>query len=254
MRVESEDLALLNAMHAHSGIVCAVGAGGKKTTLYRLLAAHSGRVGLSATSFTYTFPDDLPAEVHVAELETLLSAVPASSARRVAYARPSDKKGRLGGLDAADILTIHRSGRFDLTLLKADGARMRRIKCPGDHEPTIPACADTVLMVQSAAALGRTLDERVAHRPECVSAVTGLALGKTIQPNHLGRIFSHPEGLLKDTHTFRVIPVLHMVDTPELEAQAREVAIHALAASHRFDHVVLTSARRDIYLVDIVRR
>ncbi len=252
--IDTTDSILLNALNARSGIVSVVGAGGKKTTLYRLLAIHPGRVGLSATSFTYTFPRDLPAEVHVAPLEQLLVEVPASPAQRIAYALPSDKKGRLGGLEAADVLTIHRSGGFDLTLLKADGARMRRIKCPAEHEPQIPDCADTVLLVLSVAAVGRPLDDRVAHRPERVSEVTGLKLGDTIQPRHLGRIYSHPLGLLKGTGERHVVPVVHMVDGPEQEEAARQVAAHALAGSQRFDRVVLTSTRRDSYLVDIIRR
>ena len=40
---------LLDALEAHSGLVCFVGAGGKKTILYRLGAAHPGRVGITAT-------------------------------------------------------------------------------------------------------------------------------------------------------------------------------------------------------------
>ena len=37
---------LLDVLEARAGIVCAVGAGGKKTTLYRLADLHPGRVGL----------------------------------------------------------------------------------------------------------------------------------------------------------------------------------------------------------------
>ena len=46
-------LALLELLAAHRGLVCAVGAGGKKTTLYRLVEAHlaagSSRIGLTCT-------------------------------------------------------------------------------------------------------------------------------------------------------------------------------------------------------------
>lgn len=251
---DSPDNILLEALNARTGVLCAIGAGGKKTTLYRILATHPGHIGMSATSFTYPFPENLPAETHIASPAELLERVPASSAQRIAYAKPSDKKGRLAGLDAADILTIHRQGGFDLTVLKADGARMRRIKCPESHEPQIPDYAETVLLVLSIAAVGRPLDDRVAHRPERVSEVTGLALGGTLEPIHLGRIFSSPQGLLKGTEGRLVIPVIHMVDGPQQEAAARETADHALAGSERFDHVVLTSTKQDPYLVDVVRR
>lgn len=251
---ENPEMHLLDALNARSGVVCAVGAGGKKTTLYRLLAVHPGRVGLSATSFMHHFPDTLPAETHVAPTEELRRQVPASSARRVAYARPSDKKGRLAGLEASDILAIHREGAFDLTLLKADGARMRRIKCPESHEPQLPAFADTVLLVLSIAAVGRPLDDRVAHRPDRVCDVTGLRPGELLRPMHLSAILTRPGGLLKGTEGHTVIPVIHMVDGPEQETAAREVAVQALADCARFDRVVLTSARRDPYLVAVIRR
>ncbi|MEX0730851.1 MAG: selenium cofactor biosynthesis protein YqeC [Aquisalimonadaceae bacterium] len=251
---ETADSALLDALNAESGILCAVGAGGKKTTLYRLLTTHPGHVGMSATSFTYSFPDNLAAEVIVGSAEELLKRVPASSAQRIAYARPSDKKGRLAGLREEDIVAIHRNGRFDLTVLKADGARMRRIKCPDSHEPQIPGAARTVLLVLSIAAVGRPLDERVAHRPARVAEVTGLKPGETLVPAHLGVMFSHPQGLLKGTEGRTVIPVIHMVDGPGEEMAAREAAAQALAGSARFDRVVLTSAKRESYLVDVIRR
>lgn len=189
---------LLQALAAESGIVSAVGAGGKKTTLYRLLRAHGGRVGVTATSFINVFPAELETETLIAPSAQLAEQVPLAKGRRVAYAQPSSKTGRLTGIDPGLIASIHRRGGFDLTLVKADGARMRRIKCPEAHEPNIPAGTRTVLMILSALALGRPLDEKVAHRPERVAAVTGRALGDIIQPQDLAAIFSHPDGLLKE--------------------------------------------------------
>src|SRR5690606_17891875 len=146
----------------------------------------------------------------------------------------------------------HARGGFDLTLVKADGARMRRIKCPAEHEPSLPPGTSTTLLILSALALGRPLSDKIAHRPERVAAVTGRALGEPITAADLAAIFSRPQGLLQGTEGSRVIPVLNMVDTPELEQAGREVARLTLEASSRFDRFVMTSNRRDGFLVQVL--
>src|SRR5690625_1115145 len=231
---------LLQTLAATTGIVSAIGAGGKKTTLYRLLQAHPGRVGVTATSFINTFPDTLGAEISIAPSAQLVEQVPVMQGQRIVYAQPSSKPGRLTGIAPEHVATIHQRGEFELTLVKADGARMRRIKCPETHEPNIPPGTDTVLLIPSALALGRPLDDKVAHRPERVAAVTGRALGEFIQPEDLAAIFSHPQGLLKGTDGCQVVPVLNMIDTPALQDSGRQIAEQALAACDRFDRFVLT--------------
>ncbi|NLO78769.1 MAG: putative selenium-dependent hydroxylase accessory protein YqeC [Xanthomonadaceae bacterium] len=243
---------LLQALGAESGILCAVGAGGKKTVLYRLFAAHPGRVGLTATAFMTVFPDELAAARLVAPEAELEARVPALPARRIAYAQPSEKPGRMAGLVPERVATIHARGGFDLTLVKADGARMRRIKCPAEHEPSLPPSTSTTLLILSALALGKPLSDKIAHRPERVAAVTGRALGEPITPADLAAIYSHPQGLLQGTAGSRVIPVLNMVDTAELEQAGREVARLTLAASPRFDRFVLPSLRRPGFLVAVL--
>ena len=54
--------ALIDSLGAHTGIVCAVGAGGKKSVLYQLAREHSGHFALTATVHTTVFPDDLEIE------------------------------------------------------------------------------------------------------------------------------------------------------------------------------------------------
>ncbi|MDQ3774178.1 MAG: hypothetical protein M3461_07335, partial [Pseudomonadota bacterium] len=63
---ERDREALLEALAATRGLVALVGAGGKKTTLYRLARAHAGRIGITATVAIPPFPADLGAHVIVA--------------------------------------------------------------------------------------------------------------------------------------------------------------------------------------------
>ncbi len=164
---------LFQALEAEGGFVCAIGAGGKKSTLYQLLERHPGRAAMTASVFTYEPPRHLRAHVLVDEEARLLERISPASAAPLLYACPANKRGRLAGPSPETIHHLHRQGAFDLSLIKADGARMRRIKVPDPHEPFIPEFADTVLVVSSLLAIGAPLTERVAHRFDRVMAVTG---------------------------------------------------------------------------------
>jgi probable selenium-dependent hydroxylase accessory protein YqeC len=248
--------ALLGAFNAREGIVCAVGAGGKKSTLYRLAREHPGRVGVTATSYTTYFPAELNALEIVSELPELEQRVLASEGPGcVAYARTGDKPARLRGLPISLVRKLHEMGGFDATFVKADGARMRWLKSPREDEPVIPDGATTVLMLASARALGEPLDERIALRLEQIHALCGTRPGDVFSPQHLATLFSDERGLLKGSEGYTVIPVINMVDDEAREAMAREAAHLALERSSRFDRVILACMKRDANpLVDVIWR
>ncbi|MCJ7555618.1 MAG: selenium cofactor biosynthesis protein YqeC [Gammaproteobacteria bacterium] len=247
---------LLDAFNANAGIVCAVGAGGKKSTLYRLAREHPGRVGVTATSYTTFFPRELNALEIVAEAPELQRRVLASAGDGcVAYARPGDKPARLRGVPTSLVGVLHHEGGFDVTFVKADGARMRWLKSPRDDEPVIPEGATTVLMLVSARVLGEPLDERVALRLDYIHRLCGTSPGDIFSPHHLATLFSDERGLLKGSEGCVVIPVINMVDDEIRAALAEEAARLALERSERFDRVVLACMKRDSDpLVAVIRR
>lgn len=247
---------LLDLLDARSGVVCAVGAGGKKSLLKHLATSHPGRVAITATVFTTYFQENLGFAVAIDD-DTRLPAVVANldPARSVAYACPGDKPGRRAGASAATVERIHRECGFAATYVKADGARMRLVKAPADDEPALPACCTTVLPILSALAIGEPLTARVAHRVERVERVAGLRENETILPQHLGRLLASPDGLMKSTEGLRVVPVINMVDDALRATQAREAAAAALDLCDRIDRVVLVSlARTGDPVVGVVRR
>ncbi len=247
---------LLDALGARRGIVAAVGAGGKKTTLYALARAHPGRVGFTATVFTARFSRRLEARALVTERADLPTALAElGDVRRVAYARPSEKAGRLAGIEPGQVAACHAAG-FDLTLVKADGARLRSIKAPRDDEPRLPPEVDTVLYIVSAAALGEPLDERIAHRPERVAAVTGLCPGDPITPAGVGRLLGAETGALQGIPArARAIGVINAVDDAARRDAAREAARVALASSARLERIVLTCHQGEAEpLVEVIER
>jgi probable selenium-dependent hydroxylase accessory protein YqeC len=251
-----KDVDLVSLLGATEGVVCCVGAGGKKSTLYRLAAAHPGRVGITATAHIEYFPRDLATASVVAEGDALLTGVAALSAqhRVIAFARPCALPGRHQGIKFAELDAFQAAGRFDLMLVKADGARSRILKAPDAHEPALPPQARTVIPVVSIHAVGKPLSDRIAHRPEQVSAVAGLALGDIVQPTHLARLLSSEDGALRGVGTARVVPLINMVDDPALERLAVQAAEEALAATARYDYIVLASLRHSMPVVRVVHR
>ncbi len=247
---------LLDLLDAREGIVCAVGAGGKKTVLQHLAARHPSRVALTATVFTAHFPEELGFVTAIDHPERLPARIASlDAAAKVAYACPSDKPGRYAGVPCDVIERTHREQRFAATYVKADGARMRWIKAPEDDEPALPGGCTTIVAVVSARAIGAPLDSRVAHRIGRITRVTGLAEHGTIEPAHLARLIVHPEGLRKASAGRRFVPLINMVDDAERAALARAAAEMALDLDPALERVVLACLRRhDAPVVAVVRR
>ncbi|HCU90228.1 MAG TPA: putative selenium-dependent hydroxylase accessory protein YqeC, partial [Gammaproteobacteria bacterium] len=173
--------------------------------------------------------------------------------RVIAVATATDTPHRVGGLAPERIKSIYSTRHFDLCIVKADGARARWIKSPGPHEPLIPGFADAVIPVVSAQVIGRRLDDRIAHRPKRLTDLLGIELGDPITPAHVSNLLSHPDGSLKGVGKATVIPLINMVDSPDIQVVAREVAIGALARTERISRIVLASMR-DRRLVEVVER
>lgn len=247
---------LIDVLEAGSGLVCAVGAGGKKTTLYHLASTNTGRVGLTSTVAHAAFPATLGAQVVVAPAAEIVPAVVAAAARHrfVAFALPSEKRARYSGVPLELLAQIRRDGGFDVLLVKSDGARMRWIKGPADDEPVLPSDADTVIPIVSARAIGQQLSEEIAHRPQRIAALTGAQIGDPIEPHHVGRLLAAADGALKGAGPARVRPLLNMVDDLETTTLAREAAHAALRLTDRFDRVALTTSSQPDRLLEIVTR
>ncbi len=246
---------LLKIFRAEQGIVCCVGAGGKKTTMFRLAREHAGRVGLTTTAHIEYFPRNLPASSYIAaEAELLESLRDDNNSRLITFATPSQRTGRHAGIAPERVNAFYRDGRFDLLLVKSDGARGRLIKAPNANEPPLPEHADTVIPVVSARVLGRSLNERIAHRPEQLAAISGAAIGDSLQPQHVARLLAASQGALKNTGRAAVVPLINMVDDAERAELARAAAEQALALTDRFDYVVLATMRAEQPIIDIVRR
>ena len=246
--------ALLDALAAHEGIVCAVGAGGKKSLLYRLLSAHSGRVGLTASAMSAPPPRRLVDWRGIESAQVLDEQIPraAMTHRRLAFACPSEKSGRVSGLAVEQIARLHTQVPFDLTLVKADGARMRGIKAPGPHEPLIVPGTQTLICVVSAGVIGARLNADNAHRPERLAECLDMQLNERITSAHIGALLAHPEVIHQNAGQAQVIALINQVDNAERRALARAAAESAMMARRSPARVVLGAMTASNPLVDIV--
>ena len=248
---------LLDLLAARHGLVCAVGAGGKKTTLYRLVEAHlaagSARIGLTCTVAMAPPPASLGEPV-IAEGAELVRAIARLGRDQslVVYAQPSPKPGRVGGVPPQVLARLHDEGGFAATLIKADGARMRWIKAPAAGEPVLPPGVATVLPLVSAKVFGQPLTDAVAHRLQQVMAVTGAQPGDPLTPEHVARLLISEQGALQGAGRAAVVPIINMVDDQAKRAAARAAAHLALASSNRLARIVLACMTAPDPVIEVV--
>lgn len=250
----------LTVLRAKRGIVAVVGAGGKKSTLHRLIEAHrlvaTERVALTTTVKMAPAAASLKLPMIVEKPENILAALLTveQMAKSTLIAGPMTTAKRLSGLPVDLIQAVHAEGRFDATLVKADGARMRLIKAPSDEEPVLPNGTTTILPMVSARVFGKPMSARIAHRHERLLTIIDDVIGQELGPDHVARYLTSLQGALHRVGDADVVPIINMVDSPELLSHARLAATIALSATDRFDHVVLASMLAPSPLIEVVRR
>ncbi len=239
---------IVDALAARRGTTCVVGAGGKKTTM-ATLAARLDRAVVTATVRIPIF-EEWVADVVVTEEP--LDAIAAAEAEDwpLGLVPEQERPDRYYGYDTAVVDRIGETGHP--TVVKADGARMRRFKAPADHEPQLPESTDVVVPIASVHVVGEPLTDERVHRVDRVSDLTDRDPGETIRPVDVARVLASQAGGLKDVPDGAMaIPLLNMVDDDALAETAREVAreLHDLADVPR---VVLAEMRADDPLVEVV--
>ncbi|WP_460562792.1 selenium cofactor biosynthesis protein YqeC [Halorubrum pallidum] len=220
---------LTTALDARDATVCVVGAGGKKSTLFAL----ADRLDRPVVTASVRIPifDDRVATVRVTDdpLAALDEAEPDGWPLGLVPER--DRADRYLGYDAETVAEISDAAP-GATLVKADGARLREFKAPGDGEPQIPATADVVVPIASAHVVGERLSDELVHRPERVADITGRALGEPLRPADVAAVLASPEGGLNGVPDgAAAVPVVNKVDDEADAVAAREVAEGVLTRS-----------------------
>ena len=250
---------VVDALDAAEGTTCLVGAGGKKTTLYAL-AERLERAVLTATVRIPIFDREV-AGVRVTD-DPVAALDGSAGADGEEYDTSDDLSFPLGLVpdrDRADrylgyepaVVNAVADAHDGPVLVKADGARTRRLKAPNDSEPQIPRTADTVVPVASVGAVGEALTSETVHRPERVAEITDAAIGDEITADLVGRVLAHRRGGLKEIPGGATpIPLVNAVDDDGDAATAREIArvVHEHAKVPR----VVLARMIDGEIVDVV--
>lgn len=245
---------ILDTFCAHKGIIAFVGAGGKKSSIYQLASAHPGKIAITSTVYTPPFRRRLNAYQIVADPDQLFEKLRTGAEQnsRIAYAHPSDKPARLRGVSPSEVSRIHEHFEFDVTLVKADGARLRWLKAPNQGEPVIPAECSVLVPVLSIRALGKPLSAEVAHRAEVAATIMGMKVGERITAIHLARLISSEFGGLKNAGGATVIAVINMVESREDLRVAKLIAEQTFEQAKKIDRVVIASMVRDHPVLEVI--
>lgn len=233
---------LLDALEISKGVICLIGAGGKKSCMYHLAATSPGRVLLTSTAHMY--PYDLKQIDRLIDWDDDGANFDLKDSDRVvALASKTDTPKRIGGVSDMALAEVLEKHNFDVCVVKGDGARARWIKAPEAHEPMIPPMSNIVIPVVSIKAIGRPLDDRTAHRPEKIAEVVRGRAGDLITARAVSKLLSSELGALKDVLGYTVVPLINMVDNARAQNLARKVAERALAQTTRFDKVLLAAMK-----------
>jgi probable selenium-dependent hydroxylase accessory protein YqeC len=231
-------------------VVSVAGSGGKVTLMYHIgrEAAQTGQTVIT-TSSTHLHPptsqqtgglfvlDETPDWPHI-----IPGALQKSRHLAVVGARPRPDK--LLGLDIPALGHLRETCRPDLMLIKADGARNRPFKAPGENEPVVPSWTTCGIVVVGLQSLGLPMDERHTHRPERVMELSGVRPGQAITPEVIAAVVGAPQAYLAAFPTG--IPIhlyLGWADTPARLACAEKIAKRL--SPERFSGIFCGSIERD---------
>lgn len=250
---------LQTALNVNPGeLVALVGAGGKTTTIWRLLRSlvAQGKHTVFTTT-THIFkprqapllldpsPDPALIAMALVKWKAILLAAglgeegdPQMAARAPYPASPR----KLIGL-APDVLSALAQRLPGVTwLVEADGAKGRGLKAPADHEPVIPRSAHRVIIVGSLDVLGLPLNEATVHRPERAAALLRVPPGTPITPAIISGLMGHAQGGLKGIPPQAAVVALLTQRADHPRPEAATIARHLLLG-RRISRVVLANLR-----------
>jgi probable selenium-dependent hydroxylase accessory protein YqeC len=228
--------------------VAFVGGGGKTTAMFRLaheVVEKGGRV--ITTTTTHIFASQIAlAPAHLRADEATPARVTAALAayRHVLVVGATDPTTNRAAGPSLDLFERLRRWCPGVCFLnEADGSRMRPFKAPAAHEPVIPGETTLVVIVVGADVFGQTLDADHVHRPELVSALSGVPLGRAVTPEIVARVLSDPQGGRKGVPSgARVAVVINKVERLSDRTPARQTA-DRLLREPAIQSVVLATLR-----------
>ena len=164
-------------------IVAVIGAGGKHTLMHRL-SQELAAVGLPVVLTSTT---NLHRNAELSKLGIIVVDECDNWAGKLRETLSNEMRAivvgsRLGanmyrGIDGPFVSKLVSTEPSSVVLVKADGARRRLLKVPGEQEPVYPPRTNVCVLVLSLASIGKPITDQHVHRLERLQALT---VGDTI--------------------------------------------------------------------------
>lgn len=211
-------------------VVALVGAGGKTTTMFAIVAEAKKRgwkVILTTTTRIFRPRKEEGQELVIeANSERLLTMVKEKLVLfpLLIVGTGLNHENKLLGIEQGLVAGLSQSGG-DLIVVEADGAAHKPFKAPREGEPVIPEAATLVVPVVGIDCLGKPLNEKYIHRPEHVARLTGLSVGATVTGEMVSAVFLHKYGYRRDIPAgSRWVPFINKVESSAELEHARKIA------------------------------
>ncbi|MGC8602082.1 MAG: selenium cofactor biosynthesis protein YqeC [Desulfomonilaceae bacterium] len=196
---------LVSAFELDSGRGCIaiIGAGGKTTLMYALAKSlvKKGKRVISTTS-TKIFPpnrDESPRLILIERMfpktDQIMQKIQIEKHITIGL-RIDEKSGKVLGINTEQLFSM--LNLTDYLIIEADGAAGRPIKSPSLTEPVIPDFVDIVIPVIGLDSIFLLANHENVFRLEEFLGITGLTPGSTINVPAIVKLFSHPDGALRN--------------------------------------------------------
>jgi len=227
---------------ARGELVAIVGGGGKSGLMFALAEQLPGRGVMTTTTRIFTAQMSRAAEACTLDDAGWRARLDSFAASLLVVGRVEGERALGVPRELPAELLAH--PRVDWVIVEADGSRMRPVKAPAEHEPVVPVGTTLLVPVAGIDALSKPIAE-IAHRPERVCAITGLAEQAHLTPAALARLLTSRAGGLKDApSSARVAVLINKVDSAPERALARETAREILTDA-RVARVVIGALEGD---------
>jgi probable selenium-dependent hydroxylase accessory protein YqeC len=244
----------------HGEVISLVGGGGKTTLMFALareLASGDGCVITTTTTKIFEpSTSDTPLLLLEMDEENLMRLLLANMKkyRHITIASGKLTSGKLNGISPEFVVKLAGLSQVSYIVVEADGAAHKSLKAPNPTEPVIPLNTSLVIPVVGVDAIGCRLTEKYVFRPEIVSSLLGLPLGKVISTEDIAFLITHHHGIIKGSpEGARIVPFINKMDLDEGLLKGKNLADKILAMRHpQIERVVLGRAQSPEPVVEVI--
>lgn len=134
---------------------------------------------------------------------------------------------------------------FDKVFMEADGSRGLPFKAWAAHEPVVPAAVNLTILVLPVWPDHARVTAEFVHRMPLFCKISGAAPGAMLNPSHLARLITHPEGPLKCAKGRIILFFNKVASAPELAKAQSVIRLLAPQCRGQFHSILAGSARED---------